>query len=137
MFTFNFFNGKTDILIPTLTIGELCDKFTIVCLKSNHADNNVSLKEEKDKLAGAIKSFVNENMLDLLNKLYIENSIIWNLESQVMDTNQEFEINKVGKLAIEIRKHNTERVKLKNKLNELFNDTIEYKLNYFGFEEIK
>jgi len=98
--------------------------------------NNNNLVEEKEDLRFSIRPYLTTNIVEKLRRLFKENKTIWDLENEIRNTSEKEEWEEIGKKAVEIRLHNSERVRIKNEINKLFDGNVEIKIGYTGFEEI-
>ena len=101
---------------------ELIDRLSIVMLKIAHfPEENPSLILERDTYENAIIQFsVPAEALDVwLTQMEDINGQIWNLEANIRKGDlKEISLEEVGRTAIEIRKVNSKRVKLKGDIAE-------------------
>lgn len=111
-----------------ISIGDILDRYSIVKLKSERTE--VDCRDELLALESEIKNYDNVN--EYVEKLYIINGKIWDLEA---DIRQEKEallgLEEVGRRAIKIRQFNGERVFTKNEVNKKFGEGfVETKVNH-------
>jgi hypothetical protein len=114
-------------------LSELIDRLTIVYLKiENYPEEKEKLLVEKAAYREAIIDYsqVNISKVDKwIKDLYVINKRIWDLEYKLRRGElEEFTLEEVGKTAIEIRKINGERVRLKGEIVEATKS---------GFKDIK
>ena len=111
-----------------MPISEVADRFTILQLKRERTDLDVSYeiapyKRELDRYYN-IDTFVDD--------LYRVNGMIWDLESDIRKGKEgELGLEEVGRRAIEIRNLNNTRVEIKNEIVENFKEGFtEKKVNH-------
>jgi len=107
-----------------VSIGDIADKWTILRMK-------VRLSEESRFEFNDYNAEFNKNPvpLDLLADLIEANAKIWALESDIRN-GRELPLEEVGRRALMIRDINKQRIEAKNKINELFGDYKEHKVNH-------
>jgi hypothetical protein len=112
-------------------LGDILDRGSIAKLKSERIKASESLEEwqafeqEIENKSTIFFHFKIDKFFDLL---YSINAQIWDSEADVRQGYLDGVLYEVGKRAIEIRKLNMLRVKVKNLINDLTND---------GFQDIK
>lgn len=100
-----------------MPISEVADRFTILRLKGERTDLDVSYE---------IASYKHEldsyyNIGTFIDDLYRVNGMIWDLESDIRKGKEgELGLKEVGRRAIEIRNLNNTRVAIKNEIVENF-----------------
>lgn len=108
-----------------MTIGEICDRYSICKLKKERT--NINCDDEINLLLTAINCY--ENLEIYIEELIEINGNIWNLESDIRKGKEgELGLEEVGRRALQIRNYNGMRISVKNNINHLFNQ---------GFQEIK
>lgn len=104
-----------------ISIGDMIDRYTICKLKMDRG--GVDCAEE---IAALLAELINYNNYETyIESLQSLNGQIWDLESAIAITNKK---EYIAELAIEIRRVNTLRVKVKNEINAIFNE---------GYNEVK
>ena len=110
--------------IMEVPLSEIIDRMTILRLKMEHS-NNDSAKVNFEKELGECKQGVEEfkqkgiNLSkELIETLYNINKTQWNLESEMRKAMDANELEKMGKLYIEIQISNKKRVNVKNQIAE-------------------
>ena len=118
-------------MIPTQP-GDVADRYTILLLKKQHL-NEVAFElevyaHETERLG------IPQTMIDTLLKI---NGAIWELEADIRNENHstlgatEDEVyREIGRRTVLIRKHNSQRVALKNALTRLFGGFPEHKVEH-------
>ena len=107
-----------------MTIGDMVDKWTILRMK-------VRLSEEsKDEFNAYNEEFTRYKFPpDMLADLVEANSKIWVLESEIRN-GRELPLDEVGRRALMIRDLNKQRIEAKNRINDIFKDYKEHKVNH-------
>jgi hypothetical protein len=129
------------------TFGEICDELSILALKRKRLGKRFNEKQKARfymlfrayvKMVWKLDPDKGENAKQFLRKLHATNSEIWNLEESLRNLEIEdwYEGKKryeeMGKRAESIREINEYRNKYKNKLNELFGDVEDIKVNHIS-----
>ena len=111
-----------------MQIGEIADRYSILLLKLERTELDVS--EEVEQYQAALKSY--ENIGSWITKLYMINGRVWDLESDIRKGKEgELGLSEVGQRALKIRDINSERVACKNKITEFYSEGfIETKHNH-------
>ena len=109
-----------------MPISEIADRYSITLLKSQRIegiDLSIELQSYKDELDK------HEDIQSYLDRLYIINGEIWDLESDIRKGKENLlGLEEVGRRAIIIRGKNKIRVGIKNEMVEKYNE---------GFKDIK
>lgn len=93
---------------------DLADRFTIVKLKV--ARQGKAFIKEYKALKSEVDALISSKVLDKkdLSRLYQINSKIWDLEARISsDSPRDTNYKKIAKLALQVRKWNTERTRVK------------------------
>jgi len=102
-----------------MPLPEVLDRLSILKLKIERI-GEPHLKDELNAYQEAINEFRNKKTLirdEWLNKLYIINGKIWDLESDIRKGREgELGLEEVGRRAIAIRELNKQRVLIKNQI---------------------
>ena len=106
------------------SIGEICDRLSILYLKTQFLDNfheeyNL-FKKSFDEFEKKLTSDGQNNLNILYDELLSINKDIWNLESAIRK-HEQLSLEEVGKRAIQIRDFNEKRISCKNQINLQFN----------------
>jgi hypothetical protein len=111
-----------------ISLGDLADRYSILKLKLERTD--APCQKEFDDITRELKA--SDNLKEFLDKLYVVNGKIWDLESDIRKGKEEIlGLEEVGRRAIAIRNLNNLRVALKNEINTTFNSGyIEYKRDH-------
>ena len=108
-----------------MSLGEICDRYSIVKLKSERTELDCS--EEFEILKAEVQKY--EGLEAFVDELYNTNGAIWNLESDIRKGKEkELGLLEVGRRAIMIRNLNGNRVSTKNQINKKYKS---------GFQETK
>lgn len=132
-----------------LTNGEFFDRWTILLQKATFdqiAASELNLFEKelqenfKDPKFGETVTSV--DFLKHLTLLSVANSKIWENEAAIRQTykndpanNKELTLEEIGRRTLIIRDHNKIRISAKNKINELFGDMKDNKVNHQSAEK--
>ena len=111
--------------------GDIIDRLSIAQLKSERIgspENKNEFRECWEGLFTHILIHPDINWWSLINEIYEYNRNIWDLESEIRCCKIDNNLKEVGKRAVNIREWNNQRVRVKNKINQLFGD---------GFPDIK
>ncbi len=108
---------------------DLMDRRSIVQLKIEKIpfeDKQAILKKEFEAIMQGLDEYIKEGVCtrEQIEKwhseLYRINGLIWELEAKIGEGNEgKLSLEEVGKLALEIRKHNGQRIKIKNEVVDL------------------
>ena len=111
-----------------MQIGEIVDRYSILLLKLERTDLNIT--QELDAYNLAVTSY--ENIDIWIEKLRIINGRIWDLESDIRKGKEKLlGLEEVGRRALMIRDINNERVACKNEIISLYKEGfIETKHNH-------
>lgn len=110
-----------------LSIGDVVDRWTIAYLKKERG--NVDTVKEQYAYIDYCQNYDQGKIAEAFKKLLNYNGDIWHLESDIRKGKEgELGFEEVGRRAIKIRDLNKERIRIKNELNEIYNE---------GFQEIK
>ena len=108
-----------------MSLGEICDRYSIVKLKSERTELDCS--EEFRALEAEVRKY--EDLEVFIDQLYDVNGLIWDLESDIRrGKEKELGMLEVGRRAIAIRNLNGQRVSTKNQINKKYKS---------GFQETK
>jgi len=109
-----------------MTVGDLFDKWSILRMKSRLIGEGL---DEHFAVLNEIQQFdfskINLYVFDLIEA----NSKIWILESDIRN-GKDMPLEEVGRRALQIRDINRMRIEAKNKINEIFGDYQEIKINH-------
>lgn len=110
-----------------LSIGDIVDRWTIAYLKCYRG--KVDTYEECEEYRIYSENYDGKVIKEAFDGLLQANGDIWTLESDIRKGKEgELGLEEVGRRALAIRDLNAGRIKIKNELNERFNE---------GFEEFK
>jgi len=118
---------KTVYLKSTLIfISDIADRYSILLLKSRRTNEN--LENEIELYKNIIHQY-GDGVNYFIDDLYNVNSKIWDLEYDIRRGKEnELGLDEVGKRAIEIRDLNKQRIAIKNRMVDFYNE---------GFHDIK
>lgn len=111
-------------------IGELCDRYSISCLKTERIGEQ-SCKDEMDCLGKELLDVYTKfpEVRQYIHELKTMNGQIWDLEADIRaGKDDELGLEEIGRRAILIREKNKIRVGIKNKITEITGS---------GFKDIK
>jgi hypothetical protein len=111
-----------------MTVGDIFDKWSILRMKFKLSDDvSVEYDDIRREVAVKEKDFykIQEYVFDLIEA----NSKIWILESDIRN-GKDMPLEEVGRRALQIRDINKMRIEAKNKINEIFGDYQEIKVNH-------
>lgn len=113
-----------------LSIGDVIDRWTIAHLKCYRGKVNTYAECEEYRVYS--ENYDQKAIKEAFDGLLKANGDIWNLESDIRKGKEgELGLEEVGRRALQIRDFNKERINIKNKLNERFNEGfIEEKVNH-------
>jgi hypothetical protein len=106
-----------------VSIGDIFDKWSILRMKVKLSEDVREEYEEYVKELAGIP--LNDSVFDLIEI----NSKMWILEADIRN-GKEMPLEEVGKRALQIRDLNKIRIEAKNKINEIFGDYQEIKINH-------
>lgn len=110
-----------------LSIGDVIDRWTIAYLKQIRGGVNTT--DEQYAYQDYCAEYNQKIIVEAFKQLFQHNGDIWSLESDIRKGKEsELGLEEVGRRALQIRDHNKLRIKVKNELNQIFNE---------GFEEVK
>ena len=105
------------------------DRRSIVQLKLERIpfpEKQEILKKEFEAIMSALNDYIKEGVCTISqlekyhSELYRINGLIWDLEAKIGEGNEgKLSLEEVGKKALEIRKFNGQRIKIKNEVVEL------------------
>lgn len=106
-------------------LSDMIDRLTILFLKVDHGYYAL-LPQLEDYVKGVAEEMskfdtnTRNKVLELKTQLYITNSKIWNLESDIrLGKENKLGIKEVGERALKIRDINAERVRIKNEIEQI------------------
>lgn len=113
-----------------LSIGDVIDRWTIAYLKMYRGKLDTS--SEQSAYSEYCQSYDQKILKESFDKMLEANGNIWTLESDIRQGKEgELGLEEVGRRALAIRDLNAGRIKIKNQLNERFNEGfIEVKVNH-------
>lgn len=111
-----------------ISIGDIIDRFSICMLKSKRLQ--LDLSDEMDQLKSVMEKY--QDIEEFVEKLYIINGQIWDLESDIRKGNEKIlGLEEIGRRALKIRDYNKIRVEIKNNINSKYQEGfIEVKSNH-------
>lgn len=107
-----------------MTVGDVADKWTILRMKVRLSEES---REEFEAYEAEFDRF--KYPPDILADLIEANSKIWVLESEIRN-GRDLPLEEVGRRALMIRDFNKLRIEAKNRINEIFGEYKEYKVNH-------
>ena len=109
-----------------MPLSELIDRYTILKLKSERTDQDVSTHLEQ------YKREIPENLNSYVDRLYEINGKCWDLEAAIRQgKEEELGLEEVGRRTLILRDMNKIRVKIKNDITEITKDgPVEIKNNH-------
>ena len=107
-----------------VSVGDIADKWTILRMKVRLSEESKDEFKEYDNELGD-----NPVPLNLLADLIEANAKIWILESEIRN-GRELPLDEVGRRALMIRDLNKQRIEAKNRINDIFKDYKEHKVNH-------
>lgn len=113
-----------------LSIGDVIDRWTIAHLKCHRGKVDTYLECEEYRIYS--ENYDQRMIKEAFDGLWKANGNIWTLESDIRQGKEgELGLEEVGRRALAIRDLNADRIKIKNKLNEHFNEGfVEVKVNH-------
>jgi hypothetical protein len=114
--------------VPTLSLGDIMDKLTILALKIFYGEETAYREHEYLK-EGLIALGYDGDLIASVIRLAHANHMIWFLENEIRnDKEAKFTLQEIGERALKIRNHNRKRVEYKNVITKMDN---------IGFQETK
>lgn len=113
-----------------LSIGDIVDRWTIAYLKQYRG--KIDTLAEQRAYSEYCSNYEQQFLKDSWDNLLEFNGKIWTLESDIrLGKEGELGLEEVGRRALQIRDFNKERINIKNRINEYFEEGfIERKVNH-------
>ncbi len=109
-----------------MTVGDIFDKWSILGMKVRELSQDL---EEYEKYNKEAQELFNVSFIIQVADLVRANQKIWTLESDIRN-GKDMPLEEVGRRALQIRDINRMRIEAKNKINEIFGDYQEIKVNH-------
>ena len=112
--------------IVPVSVGELCDKYTILLIKKEKRSDSQKLMYVEKEIE-YLKPFIEKYDLDekIQNELKECNTMLWNIEDKIREKEYEKDFDKEFiELARSVYYTNDSRAEIKKKINEIFQSSI-------------
>ena len=119
-------SNSTGLCYVPISIGELWDKYTILCLKKKYINDKTKLYNINKEIA-LLKPSLDKYPLEykIFKELCDVNNMLWNIEDNIRlkENNKCFDEEFIG-LARSVYKNNDIRASIKKKINILFHSVV-------------